>query len=345
MNPLVLGESEVRDLLPMRECIDLMSTVMKALAENTAVQPLRSSFLVEGEAGFLALMPAMLGDPRVVGVKVLSIFPRNEGGPKPTHQGAVLLFDRDDGRPLAFVDAASITEIRTAAVSGVATRVLAREDCSTLAVLGAGPQAHAHAIAMHLVRPVSRIHLWSRSGEHARTLGAQLGSELGASVDIRTFDTAEDAVQRADLVCTTTSAREPIVQGSWIEDGTHINAVGAATPGFRELDTALVARCRLFVDRRESTLAEADEYRVPLAEGAIRSTHILGELGEVILGRKPGRRDRREVTLFKSVGLAVEDLASAYSVFAHAQARGRGYRIEDRPEPGRGAAGGRPTEA
>jgi alanine dehydrogenase len=329
----------------MGECIDLMSAVMKALAESTAVQPLRSMFVVKGEPGFLALMPAMLGDPRVLGVKVLSIFPRNEGGPKSAHQGAVLLFDRDDGRPLAFVDATSITEIRTAATSAVATRALAREDCSTLAVLGAGPQAHAHAIAMHLVRPVSRIRLWSRTAVHARALGAQLQRELGGSVDAQIFDTPAEAVRGADLVCTTTSAREPIVQGSWIEEGTHINAVGAATPGFRELDTTLVARCRLYVDRRESTRAEADEYRVPIAEGAIQSTHILGELGEVLVGRTPGRRDRQEVTLFKSVGLAVEDLASAYSVFARAQAKGRGLRIEDRPEPGPGPGGGRAVAA
>src|SRR5580658_2874648 len=136
LGPLVLGEADVRELLPMGECIDLMSAVMKALAESTAVQPLRSMFVVKGEPGFLALMPAMLGDPRVLGVKVLSIFPRNEGGPKSAHQGAVLLFDRDDGRPLAFVDETSTTEIRTAATSAVATRALAREDCSTLAVLG-----------------------------------------------------------------------------------------------------------------------------------------------------------------------------------------------------------------
>ena len=344
MGPLVLGEREVRDLLPMHECIDLMTTVMRALAENTAVQPLRSKFAVEGESGFLALMPALLATPRVLGAKILSIFPNKEGDPRPSHQGAVLLFDRDDGRPLAFVDATSITEIRTAAVSAVATRALARDDSSTLAILGAGSQAHAHAIAMHLVRPVSRVRIWNRSVERARHLVARLEGELGRTVDIRTCETPREAVYQADLVCTTTSSREPIVQASWIEEGTHINAVGAATPGLRELDSALVARCRLYVDRRESTTNEADEYRIPLAEGAIRSDHIVGELGELLIGRTPGRRDRREITLFKSVGLAVEDLASAYSVFAQAQAGGRGFRFRDAaPSRGDGAVGPGPA--
>jgi ornithine cyclodeaminase/alanine dehydrogenase-like protein (mu-crystallin family) len=248
----------------------------------------------------------------------------NHGTPIDAHQGAVLLFEAEHGRLLAILDATTVTAIRTAAVSAVATRLLAREDAGELAILGAGTQGRMHLEAMSVVRPVRHVHVWSRTTEHARAL-AQLAREK-FDLPAEVCSTPSQAVERASIVCTTTAAATPVLEGSWLRPGTHVNAVGACIPTTRELDTEAVRRARLYVDRRESALAEPGDILMPLREGAIGTDHIVAEIGELLIegGERLRRRNDDEVTLFKSLGLAVEDLAAAHHVYRKAQAGGAG---------------------
>jgi len=254
------------------------------------------------------------------------VFPGNHGTEYDSHQGAVLLFETERGRLLAVMDSSSITAIRTAAVSAVATRVLAREDASTLGLLGTGVQAVTHLEAMALARPLRRVRVWSRDPAHVRRFVERARARY--ALDVQPASTARQAVEDAEIVCTVTSAREPVLEGAWLCPGAHVNAVGSSVRTTRELDTAAVARARLFVDRRESTLNEAGDFLIPRAEGAITDAHIQAEVGDVLIGRAAGRRSADEVTLFKSLGLAVEDVASAHRIHANAVASGAGTWIE-----------------
>ncbi|MGH7741194.1 MAG: ornithine cyclodeaminase family protein [Candidatus Eiseniibacteriota bacterium] len=326
MSVIVIPAAEVDRVLPMHETIEAMDRVLRSLARGEAVLPLRSLVKLPGGDGLLGLMPAVLGEPAIMGLKVVSVMPGNHGTELDAHQGAVMIFETGRGQPLAIIDATSVTRIRTGAVSGVATRALAREDAGDLAILGSGTQAISHLEAMSVVRKLRRVRVWSNSTENARRFAEREGARLKLEVEVTA--SAEQAVRGADLICTTTSAREPILQGDWISEGAHINAVGACFPTTRELDTAAMRRARLFVDRRESALNEAGEFLIPRAEGAITDAHILGELGEVLLGKVPGRKSADDVTLFKSLGIAIEDLAAAHWAWQRARAEGIGIEIE-----------------
>jgi ornithine cyclodeaminase/alanine dehydrogenase-like protein (mu-crystallin family) len=229
-------------------------------------------------------------------------------------------------RLLAIADATSITAIRTAAVSGVATRALAREDAEDLAILGSGTQARTHLEAMLLVRPIRRVRVWSRTPANARRFAERESLRSGLAVEVA--ESAREAVEDAALICTATSAREPILRGEWLAPGTHVNAVGFGGPAARELDTQAVVGSRLFVDRRESALSEAGDFVIPKTEGVIGDDHIVGELGDLLLGRIEGRTDSEVVTLFESLGIAIEDLAAVHHVYVQASARGVGTRID-----------------
>lgn len=309
---LILSREDVERLLPLGECIDLMAEALSTLARGDALQPLRQAHPLPGRNGLLVVMPGALlgGDDAVLGVKVLTVFPDNHEKGEESHLGSVLLFEAGLGKPLALLDAAAITAIRTAAVSALATRLLAREDAGDLALLGTGVQARTHLTALREVRPLRRVRVWSRHPESARRFAAEHSVEAVA--------TAREAVEGADLVCTVTSSREPVLEGAWLAPGAHVNAVGACTPNARELDTEAVRRARLFVDRRESALVEAGDLLIPLREGAVGEDHIAGELGEILVGRVPGRRSPEEITLFESLGLAVEDMAAARHVWRRA---------------------------
>jgi ornithine cyclodeaminase len=348
MTLLYLGAAEIEALLPAGECLELMEAALRELARGEAVQPLRSVMRLAGLAepgGLLGLMPGQIGcegmpppgaggggaalPAGVVGIKVVTLFPGNRERSEETHLGAVLLFDTDLGKPLAYLDAAAITAIRTAAVSAVATRALARPEAGDLALLGAGVQARTHLAALRAVRDVRRVRVWSRRPESARRFAAEESARHGLTVEA--VETAAAAVAGADLVCTVTAARQPVLRGEWLAPGTHVNAVGACTPAARELDSAAVAGARLFVDRRESALHESGDFLVPLREGAIGEGHIEAELGDLLEGRAAGRGTATaatEITLFKSLGLAIEDLAAAYHVYRRALAQGRGIRLE-----------------
>lgn len=326
MRILIVNQAEVRLLLPMAECMDVMSDALSALARGEALLPLRPIMWLPDRSGALALMPSALASMNAMGVKVITVFPGNHGTPFDSHQGAVLLFDSAHGRLLAVMDATEITAIRTAAVSGVATRVLARPDARSLALLGSGVQARTHLAAMLEARPVRSVRVWSRDAGHARRFAEHAARQYGIAVEPAA--SAEAAVAGAAIICTTTSSREPVLRGEWIAPGAHINAVGASIPAARELDTAAVVRSRLYVDRRESTLNEAGDFLIPRAEGAITDTHIVAELGEVLVGSAPGRGSGGEVTLFKSLGLAIEDLAAADHIYKQAVARAMGTSVE-----------------
>jgi ornithine cyclodeaminase len=318
MNVLVLSHADVVRLLTMESCIEVMAEALRTTSQGDAVQPLRSVVWMPDRTGMIGLMPGFLGTPASLGLKVVSIFPGNHGTGFDSHQGVVMLFDIQHGSPLAIMDASSITAIRTAAASGVATRALARPDAGDLAILGSGVQAATHLAAMRAVRPIRRVRVWSRSLANAQRFAEQ------SPVAVEVMPTARAAVEGADLVCTTTASREPVLEGAWLRAGAHINAVGACFAVARELDTAAVVRSRLIVDRRESTLNESGDFLIPRAEGAIGDDHIAGELGDVLLGRAVGRRGPDDVTLFKSLGIAVEDLAAAHFLYAQAIATGTG---------------------
>jgi ornithine cyclodeaminase/alanine dehydrogenase-like protein (mu-crystallin family) len=314
MSLLFLNRTEIEALLPMAECIEVVEEALRALTRGEAVQPLRSALWMPDRHGLLGVMPGILGslggDDPVTGVKVITVMPGNHAHGEESHQGVVVLFEQERGRPLAILDATAVTAIRTAAASAVATRALAREDAGDLAILGSGTQARTHLEAMRAVRTLRRVRVWSRNPESARRFAQEEGIETAAS--------AREAVQGADLICTVTASMEPVLHGDWIYPGAHVNAVGACTPRARELDAAAVARSRLFVDRRESALAEAGDFLLAREEGAVTDSHILGELGEVLEGRVPGRQSAEEVTLFKSLGIAVEDLAAGRHVYRKA---------------------------
>jgi ornithine cyclodeaminase len=310
----------------MNECIDVMAEALKSLVRGNDILPLRSIMWLPQKKGALGLMPAYAHDLKVMGVKVVSVFPGNEGTEYDSHQGTVMIYETEHGRLLAIIDAGEITGIRTAATSGVATRLLAREDAGSLAILGSGVQARQHLDAMLAVRNVARVSVWSRTPENARRFSENGTRKYGIPIDIK--ETAEAAVKDADIICTTTASPEPILCGKWIANGSHINAVGSSVSFTRELDTDAVVGSHLFVDRRESTLNEAGDFLTPKKEGAIGDDHILGEIGEILLGKLEGRKSSTEITLFKSLGLAVEDVAAAEYIYHRALEKGAGKRVE-----------------
>jgi alanine dehydrogenase len=329
MDVLVLNGEEVTRLLPMRDCIQVMREALAALARGEALVPLRMVMRVPGVSGFLGLMPGYIspreGRDGALGLKAVSVFPGNAIRGIDTHQGAVLLFEADTGRLSALMDGGAITAIRTAAVSGLATDLLARRDASELAILGAGVQARTHLEAIAAVRTLKRARIWSRNPERASTLATEQQSHFGFPVEAAA--NAEAAVRDADIIATVTASPEPVLQRGWLKEGAHINAVGSSIPTSREIDTATMAAARLFVDRRESALAEAGDLLIPMLEGAVKGDHVQAELGEVITGKSPGRRSPRDLTLFKSLGLAVEDVASAAFVVRRARETGTGQTV------------------
>ena len=322
---ILTGHDVVR-LLPMEACIAAMEDVLSSLARGQAIQPLRTILRLPEGKGAFGVMPGQVSKPDSFGLKVITVFPGNEGTKYDSHQGAVLLFEPQYGTLVAVMDAAAVTAIRTAAVSGVATRLLAREDADDLAILGSGVQARTHLEAVRAVRPIKRVRVWSRSEANGRAFAEWAGQRFGLTVE--PMETARDAVAGADIVCTVTSSRVPILAGDWLAPGSHVNAVGSSNPAARELDADAVRRARMFVDRRESALAEAGDFLLAREEGAVKDDHILGEIGELLVGTRAGRETNAEITLFKSLGLAVEDVASAHVVWNEAERRNAGTVVE-----------------
>jgi ornithine cyclodeaminase/alanine dehydrogenase-like protein (mu-crystallin family) len=317
---IVLNEHDVRELLDMESCIEAMEDVLAALARGELYQPLRSVARPPDAPGFIGLMPSHRGGSApAYALKEIVVTPDNPTRGLDAHQGAVLLHDGQTGELVAVLNASPATEIRTAAVSAVATRALAHPGASRVAILGAGVQARAHVDAMRAVLDDPEIRIWARRLEAAEELAGRLGATVAPSVDAALFG--------AEVVCTTTSASDPIVERRWLARGAHVNAVGAFGPN-RELDNETMAGASLFVDRRESALNEGGDYGLAAADGAVGPDDIKAELGEVLAGMHPGREHEDELTVFKSYGIGVEDLATADLVVRRARERGTGVEVD-----------------
>jgi ornithine cyclodeaminase len=317
---LILGHDDVLAALTPEACADAMAEVLVAHARGEVLMPLRSMIPFSGAAGFMATMPAWRGGGvPLFSLKSLCVMPGNPARGLDSHQGTVTLFDGAIGAPRAILDASAVTSVRTAAVSAVATRVLAREDARVLAIVGAGVQGKAHLDALLTVRSFEEVRVFAPTRAHA----------LGLAGDRATVAaSAEEAIRGADVVVLATSAREPVVRRDWLAPGTHVNAIGASVPSDRELDVETVAASALFCDSRESLRNEAGEYRLALEQGAITGVdHVRGELGEVLAGSAPGRLNAEELTVFRSLGLAVEDLAAAECAVERARRLGIGTEV------------------
>ncbi|MCY4104290.1 MAG: ornithine cyclodeaminase family protein [bacterium] len=323
---LVLNHADVTELLAMDACIEAVEASFLAHGRNDVIQPLRPFVTLPEEAGILAMMPGYVGPLDAAGIKVITIFYTNHGTEYDSHQGAVMLFDTANGRLLTLADASSITAIRTAAASGVATRLLSNEKSSTLAIIGSGTQARTHVEAMLAVRPIETVRVWSRNGATA----ARFAGWAQRTFDVPTRFEADirDALAGADIVCTTTSSNDPLVLEDLLAPGMHINAVGSSVSSARELDAGAMKRCRLYVDSRESALNESGDLILAVREGVIDEDHIVAEIGEVLDGRRPGRAGTEEITLFDSLGLAIQDIVAARLIYDRAVAEGRGAMVE-----------------
>jgi alanine dehydrogenase len=289
---LVLDEAAVRRLLRMEDLIPAMARALADLSAGRVVQPVRVVLPITDHQGFFGVMPAYAG---ALGAKLVSFYPNNQG--IPTHHALIVLFRPETGEPIAIIDGRLITEMRTAAASAVATHLLARPDASVLAIIGSGVQARSHLEALRLVRSFGEVRVWSP--RNARAFAEQFG--------VQAMGSAEEAVRGAHVVVAATSSTTPVLMGEWLSPGTHVNAVGATRPEWRELDDAALARARIFVDSKEAAMRESGDI--------IAAGQGFAEIGEVIAGARPGRTTADEVTLFKSVGVAVEDVVSADLVY------------------------------
>jgi ornithine cyclodeaminase len=307
-----------------------MAAVLAGHARGETYLPLRSVMIPPDAAGFMGLMPGWSrgrgAGAAAFALKAVCIMPGNPARGLDAHQGLVTLFDGETGEPTAILDASAITAVRTAAVTAVATSVLARPDATTLALLGAGTQARAHLRALAGVRAFEQVRVYAPTTAHAQDLAQQAGAAAG---QVTVAASAQEAVRDADVVVTVTSSREPVLRREWLAPGAHVNAVGASSPQARELDTATVAASALYCDSRESLRNEAGEFRLAVEQGLIAGEeHVRAELGEVLAGLAAGRGDAGELTLFRSLGLAVEDLAAAQCAVAAAAEQGLGTEVE-----------------
>ena len=327
INPLLLTEGDVARCLTMAELIPLMRATLAAYSSGRARQPVRTNLTIRPAGGFYGVMPAHLPSTDgngVFGLKSVSFFPGNERLQLPTHLATILLLDDRTGALAAILDGRLITEMRTAAVSAVSVELLARPDAVRLAILGSGVQARSHLEALALVRPLSSVTVWSRTRAHAERFAREMAGRCAAPVALAA--SAREAVATADIVVTAMSSSEPVLEGPWVRPGSHLCVVGSSHPRMREVDTDTVLRSRVFVDSRAGAAAEAGDLLIPVDEGRWSLERIVAELGEVA-GGAAGRTAPEQITLFKSLGMAVEDLASAELAVRRARAQGLGREI------------------
>jgi len=295
-----------------------MSDALASLARGEVFQPLRTIIRPPDARGLLGLMPAYRhGDRGAFGMKAICVFPENPSLGKDAHQGMVILFSQETGEPLALMNASQITAIRTAAVSAVATRLLARVDAAHIGIIGAGVQARTHLLALACVREIKRARVACRNKDHAQQLVREMHDKV--PFPIEAVGSNEDAVRDADVIVTATSSQVPVIKRDWIADGAHINGIGTHSPNSREIDSQTMAAARVFTDRRESLLNEAGDYVLAAQEGAVTPESVVAEIGELVTGAKPGRTSPSEITLFKSLGLAIEDVVCAEYLFRKAK--------------------------
>jgi ornithine cyclodeaminase/alanine dehydrogenase-like protein (mu-crystallin family) len=318
----VLSAKDIRAALPMAEAIEVMRSLFVQLSHAAVKLPPRQHLSIAEHAGVALFMPAYLPESGHLGVKVVTLHERNASAGLPRIQGLVMLFDATSGRPSAVLDGAGLTALRTGAASGVATDVLARAAARRVAILGAGVQARTQLEAVCAVRPVAEVRVFDLSAERARAYALEVGEELGLNVE--PVGTAADAVRNADVICAATNASSPAFADSDLPVGVHINAIGSYQPTVQEVPTETVVRARVVVDHRESALAETGDLIIPIRQGRFSPERISAELGEIIAGEQAGRQTDEEVTLFKSVGLAAQDVAAAARAVSNAASQGLG---------------------
>ena len=319
--PLLLGENDVRAVLSMDDLIVTMETALQEFSGGGVRQPLRSVVVV-GDGAFYGVMPAFIGQPAALGTKLVSVYHSNAARNLPSHLATIILHDPETGALQAVMDGRYITEARTAAVSAASAKHLARKDARVLAVLGSGVQARSHIDALTRVRAIDEVRVWGRDAAHVRALLEEIRPQIRARLTVA--DSPHAAAHEADIIALVTASREPVLLRSSVRAGTHICAVGACRPDQREMDSALVRDARVFVDSRTGALAEAGDVVIPINEGTFDASRIAGELGDVFGGRIAGRRDDQEITIFKSLGMAVEDVAAARLAYDRASERGLG---------------------
>jgi ornithine cyclodeaminase/alanine dehydrogenase-like protein (mu-crystallin family) len=322
----IIARSDVERLLSVKDCVDVMARAMEATSRGNVTLPIRQFIPVPDAPGKLAVMPGTLGDPACFGIKLVCKYDRPHGDPLGTHVGMVMLFDSAKGIPLAMIEGSSLTAIRTSAASALATRHLAREDARHLAILGNGEQAMRHVAAMLAVRPVETISVWGRDGARAQAFADEVSASTGLPVQCHAEVGA--AVAEADIICTTTSAKTPILFGADLRPGQHINLVGSAIAASAEVDDAAVAKSRFYVDYKPAAMAAAGELLNAIASGAVGENHIVGEIGQVVMDSVPSRENSEQITMYKSLGVASQDLAAAHAVWAMAEQEGSGLEVD-----------------
>ncbi len=306
---MFIKDEDVKRLVTMREAMEAVEGAFAELARGRALMPLRSTMMLQRYGGSISLMPSYLEEAGVVATKIISIYPRNPERGLPTSIAQVVVNDPKTGRFIAVMEASYLTALRTGAVTGVAARYLAREDSRVAAIIGCGVQGRTQAWAVVESRNIEVLRCYDLSRERSRSFAEEVSRELG--VDVLPVETGREAVEGADIVVTATTSKTPVIRREWLGEGVHISAIGSFYPDHREIDTATVRDAKVVVDSREAVLEEAGDLIIPLKEGAITEDHIYAELGELIIGLKPGRTRDDELTLFKSVGLAIQDSAVA----------------------------------
>lgn len=324
-NAILLNEKDVRAVLPMQDLIASMEGALAQFSAGAVTQPVRTVLEVGPDKAYFGVMPAALNDPPAVGAKLVTVYEKNHAKNLPSHLATIVLLDHATGALVALVDGRYITEARTAAVSAVSVKHLARPDAAVLGIIGSGVQARSHLEAIRHVRTLSEVRVWSPNVLNREAFAFEMSEATG--LPVRAVGTAGLAARGADIVVLATSSKTSVVEDKDIDPGTHIAGVGACRPDQREMPTALVRRARLYVDSRAAAHKEAGDFLLPLGEGAITDAHIAGELGELVAGRLPGRDSRQDVTIFKSLGMAVEDVVTARLAVERAKAAGLGQSI------------------
>ena len=325
----IITEAQVEAHLSTPDCIDAMRRAMIAVSKGETHLPIRQFMPVSGAPGKMAIMPGVVGGPQdapwCFGIKLVCKYEREPDSPYGTHVGMVLVFDAEKGLPLAMIEGSSLTAIRTAAASAMATDLLARKDASKLLVLGCGEQALRHIRSMRAVRNIDSVSVWGRNKERSIAFAKSVGEQENIMIEV--IDNLQEAAGAADLICTTTSAKEPILKGEWLSHGVHVNLVGSAIPTTAEADDACVSRSRFFVDYRPAAMAAAGELLNAIKSGAVAETHIAAEIGEVAMNSASGRTSEDDITVYKSLGVSAQDLAAAHILYEKASAEGFGLDV------------------
>ena len=307
------NDKEVKKRLSMTECIEVMRDLFANQSQDTIINPLRTKMWLPNNIGVLGMMPAYIKGLGVMGIKVITVFPDNYKQGLSSHQGQILLFETETGQLLGSFDASEITAIRTAAVSGLMTQLLSRPNATRLALIGTGEQAETHLEAVLSVRNIENVTVWSPRKEKMVAFAGNMSQKHNIKIELR--DDIKKTVADADIICTLTPSQTPVLQSAWVKKGTHINAVGSSTPTARELDSTLIAQSKLYIDNYEAALNEAGDILIPIQEGIISEKHIVGDIIGLLAQTCIGRTHDDEITIFKSLGLGIEDVATAFFIY------------------------------